>query len=80
MDVVSTLGKGRQEPMRRLNIRMPSAEEAALLNISRTQPVVDMDRWVWSDKDILFEYTHIIANAALHEYSYAYNIDEEASK
>jgi GntR family transcriptional regulator len=64
----------------RLNIRMPSAEEAALLNISRTQPVVDMDRWVWSDKDILFEYTHIIANAALHEYSYAYNIDEEASK
>jgi len=64
----------------RLNIRMPLAEEAALLNISRTQPVVDMDRWVWSDKNTLFEYTHIIANAALHEYSYAYNIDEEASK
>ena len=64
----------------KLNIRMPSAEEATLLNISRTQPVVDMDRQVWSDKDTLFEYTHIIANAALHEYSYAYNIDEEASK
>jgi GntR family transcriptional regulator len=64
----------------RLNIRMPSAEEAALLNISRTQPVVDMDRWVWSDKKTLFEYTHIIANAALHEYSYMYDIDEEASK
>jgi GntR family transcriptional regulator len=64
----------------KLNIRMPSSEEAALLNISRTQPVVDMDRWVWSDKSTLFEYTHIIANAALHEYSYAYTIDEEASK
>ena len=64
----------------KLNIRMPSAEESALLNISRTQPVVDMDRQVWSDKDTLFEYTHIIANAALHEYSYAYSINEEASK
>ncbi len=64
----------------RLNIRMPSAEEAALLNISRTQPVVDMDRWVWSDKNVLFEYTRIIANAALHEYAYTYDIGEEASK
>ena len=30
----------------RLNCRMPSTEEAALLNISRGQPIVDMDRWV----------------------------------
>src|SRR5713101_6321431 len=33
----------------RLNCRMPSAEEASLLNISRSQPVIDMDRWVWAD-------------------------------
>jgi DNA-binding GntR family transcriptional regulator len=64
----------------KLNIRMPSAEESTLLNISRTQPVVDMDRWVWTDKGTLFEYSHIIANAALHEYAYSYDIDEEASK
>jgi GntR family transcriptional regulator len=63
----------------KINVRMPTAEEANLLNISRTQPVVDMDRWVWADDDRLFEYSHIVANAALHEYTYTYNIDEEAS-
>ena len=64
----------------RLNCRMPSAEEASFLNISRGQPVVDMDRWVWGDNGTLFEYTQIVANAALHEFSYAYDLDEEASK
>jgi DNA-binding GntR family transcriptional regulator len=64
----------------RLNCRMPSAEEAALLNISRGQPVVDMDRRVQTDDGTLFEYTHIVANGALHEFSYAYDLDEEASK
>lgn len=64
----------------KINVRMPTAEEANLLNISRTQPVVDMDRWVWAHDNILFEYSHIVANAALHEYTYTYNIDEEASK
>lgn len=64
----------------RLNCRMPSTKEATLLNISRGQPVVDMDRWVWGDDETLFEYTHIIANAALHEFSYSYTIDEEASQ
>jgi GntR family transcriptional regulator len=73
-------GQRATKAYERLNIRMPSSEEATLLNISRTQPVVDMDRWVWSDKSILFEYTRIIANAALHEYSYTYDIEEEASK
>jgi GntR family transcriptional regulator len=66
--------------LERLNCRMPSAEEATLLNISRGQPVVDMDRWVWGDDGTLFEYTHIVANGALHEFSYAYDLDEEASK
>jgi GntR family transcriptional regulator len=64
----------------RLNCRMPSSEEATLLNISRGQPVVDMDRWVWADNNTLFEYTHMVANGALHEFSYAYDLDEEASK
>ncbi len=64
----------------KINCRMPLETEATLLNIGRNQPVVDMDRWVWADDDTLFEYTHIIANAALHEYTYTYDIDEEASK
>ncbi len=64
----------------KINIRMPSQTEASLLNISRTQPIVDMDRWVWASDETLFEYSHIIANAALHEYTYSYNISEEASK
>ncbi len=64
----------------KINVRMPHSEEASLLNISRTQPVVNMDRWVWAQDGTLFEYSHIVANAALHEYSYTYDIDEEASK
>ncbi len=64
----------------KINVRMPTSEEANLLNISRTQPVVDMDRLVWAHDNTLFEYTHIIANAALHEYTYSYDIDEEASQ
>ncbi len=64
----------------KMSIRMPSQEEATLLNISRSQPVVDMDRWVWTNNEILFEYSRIIANAALYEYTYSYDIDEEASK
>lgn len=63
-----------------LNCRMPSTEEATLLNISRGQPVVDMDRWIWADDNTLFEYTHIVANAALHEFSYSYNLNEEANQ
>jgi GntR family transcriptional regulator len=64
----------------KINVRMPSTEEAFLLNISRSQPVVDMDRWVWAHENTLFEYSHIVANAALHEYTYTYDIGEEASK
>lgn len=66
--------------LERLNCRMPSPTEAALLNISRGQPVTHMDRWVWADGGTLFEYTHIVANSALHEFVYSYEIEEEASK
>lgn len=68
------------EAFEKINCRMPSAEEAVLLNIGRSQPIVEMDRWVWADDGTLFEYTHIIANAALHEFTYSYEIEEEASK
>lgn len=72
-------GQRATKAYEKINIRMPSAEEAILLNISRGQPIVDMDRWVWTDQATLFEYSHIIANAALHEYTYSYEIGEEAS-
>lgn len=63
-----------------LRSRMPAAREAVLLNIARNQPVIDLDRWVWANDGTLFEYTHLVANAALHEFTYSYEIDEEASK
>jgi GntR family transcriptional regulator len=70
----------------KLNFRTPTKEEASLLNIGRNQGVIDMERWVWGvhpskpEEELLFEYTSITANAALHEYGYSYKIDEEASK
>ena len=72
-------GKRAAYAYERLHCRMPSAEEATLLNIARNQPVVDMDRRVWTNDDILFEYSHIIANAALHEFAYGYDIEAEAN-
>jgi DNA-binding GntR family transcriptional regulator len=73
-------GRRAARAFERLNCRMPSAEEAVLLNIGRSQPVTDIDRWVWADDGTLFEYTHVVANSALHEFTYTYDIDEEASK
>lgn len=68
----------------KLNIRMPSLEEAKLLNIGRNQPVVEMDRWVWAtdkkDKTHPIEYSRIILNASLHEFTYGYQLDEDASR
>lgn len=69
----------------RLRVRMPDAREAATLRIARGQPIVDMERLVWgeggdADTGTPFEYSRIIANAALHEFTYAYPIDEEASR
>ena len=57
----------------RFHCRMPSAQEAELLNMAKNQPVVDIERWIWVDTTTLFEYTHIVANAALHEFTYTYN-------
>lgn len=57
----------------RFNCRMPSTSEAELLNMSQSQPVFDVERWIWVDTHTLFEYTHIVANAALHEFTYTYD-------
>jgi DNA-binding GntR family transcriptional regulator len=64
-----------KEGHERLNIRMPSENEAKLLKISKTQPVVDMDKWLWSNKGVLIQYTKIIFNASLHEYNYKYELE-----
>jgi GntR family transcriptional regulator len=72
-------GKRAARVEEHLTCRMPSAEEARLLAIGRGQPVVEMERYVWADDGTLFEYTHMVANAALHEFVYSYELDEEAS-
>lgn len=68
----------------RLNSRMPTEKESSTLNISRNQPVIIMDRWIWGKdekgEEILFEYSKITANASLHNFTYTYTIDESASK
>ncbi|MFS8514329.1 MAG: UTRA domain-containing protein, partial [Planifilum fulgidum] len=64
----------------RLNVRMPNAEEAAALRIARSQPVLEMDRWVWAKdgkkKEILYEYSRIVFNASLHQFVYEYPLRE----
>lgn len=69
------------EVSERLNCRMPNEKECFLLNISRNQPVVEMDRWIWgidkkTEKKILFEYSKIIANSSLHDFTYTYTIEK----
>lgn len=72
----------------RLKCRLPFHQEAYLLQIAPIQPVVDLERWVWgvfesgrdAGKEVLFEYSRIIANAALHVFPYSYDIEEEATQ
>lgn len=66
----------------RLKSRMPTEEEAAILNIARNQPVVEMDRWVWGayageEEEILYEYSRFICNASLHEFEYTYEVEKK---
>jgi GntR family transcriptional regulator len=62
---------------------MTSSEEAITLNISRNQPVVEMDRWIWGvyknnpGEEALFEHSKIVANA---HFTYSYSIDESATR
>lgn len=70
----------------RLKCRLPFHQESYLLQIAPIQPVVDLERWVWgvfesgkdAGKEVLFEYSRIIANASLHVFPYSYEIEEEA--
>ncbi|MFC4544742.1 NUDIX domain-containing protein [Paenactinomyces guangxiensis] len=67
--------------LERLKCRMPTAEEASILNIARNQPVVEMHRWVWGkykgeEKEVLYEYSRFICNASLHEFEYTYDIEK----
>lgn len=59
-----------------LIVRMPTAEEAAALRIARSQPVLEMNRWVWAKDgkkhETLFEYSRIVFNASLHQFVYEY--------
>lgn len=69
----------------KLQCRMPTEEEANNLNIARNQPVVEMHRWIFGkyqdqEKEIPFEFSKIICNAALHEFQYTYHIQDEALK
>jgi GntR family transcriptional regulator len=73
-------GKRAAHVEEHLTCRMPTASEAKLLAIGRMQPIVAMDRRVGSEDGTLFEYTRIVANAALHEFVYTYELDEEASQ
>jgi DNA-binding GntR family transcriptional regulator len=71
------------EVSERLNCRMPNEEESSLWNISRHQPIVEMDRWIWgvdekSGDKILFEYSKIIANSSLHDFTYTYPINKKS--
>jgi GntR family transcriptional regulator len=68
----------------RLKCRMPTAEEASILNIARNQPILEMHRWVWGrfeteEKDILYEYSCFICNASLHEFEYTYDMEKKTS-
>lgn len=76
--------RSNPEAFEKMKSRLPNAEEADLLNINKNQPVVDIEQWVIVKGDELFllksdpgervfAYTHLVANAALHEFTYAYN-------
>ncbi|MEW9031897.1 MAG: GntR family transcriptional regulator [Planifilum fimeticola] len=74
-----TKGMRPSRAVERLNVRMPTAEEAAALRIARSQPVLEMDRWMWakdSKKEILYEYSRIVFNASLHQFVYEYPLRE----
>lgn len=57
--------------------RLPQEREAELLRMNRHQPVIDLERWTWLHDDTLGNYTHVVANALLHEYTYAYDGDNQ---
>lgn len=73
-DGLSTFAQNTQtDAFERVYCRMPQAQEAELLNMSRNQPVFEIERWLFRGETMLIDYTCIIANAALHEFTYTYS-------
>ncbi|HEU5377175.1 MAG TPA: GntR family transcriptional regulator [Ktedonobacteraceae bacterium] len=64
------------DAIERVQCRMPQEQEAELLNISRNQPVFEIERWIFVLEGILLQYAKYIANAALHEYIYTYSASD----
>lgn len=64
------------DALERVQCRMPLEKEAELLNMSRNQPVFEIERWIFVLEGILLSYTKYIANAALHEYTYTYSFHD----
>lgn len=65
--------EGSMEVYERINCRMPQAQEADTLKISRTQIIFDIERRAITNDGRTLVYTKIIANAALHEITHMYN-------
>ena len=53
--------------------RLPTPHEAHQLAISRSQPVIEIERWIWLTPHTLGVYTRMLANAAQHTFTYAYH-------
>jgi DNA-binding GntR family transcriptional regulator len=60
----------------KLLARQATQNERQLLHISQTAPVVVLDRTVLADTGRPIEWAHIIAVAALYEFTYEYDILE----
>lgn len=56
-----------------INCRMPQAQEADILKMSRLQAVFDVERLIFAEDGTVLSYTKTIANAALHEITFLYN-------
>jgi GntR family transcriptional regulator len=65
--------QGPLDAYERFLCRMPNAKEAELLAINRNQPVIEIERWIFVSDGRVFEYSVIVANAALHEFTYTYD-------
>lgn len=67
------LSQANPDALERVQCRMPQEQEAEILQMSRNQPVFEIERWTFLREETLAEYTLIIANAALHEFTYTYS-------
>lgn len=61
------------EAIEHVSCRLPDEDEAYILNINKSQPILEIERWIFIENGRVFEYTHIIANPALQEFAYYYS-------